>query len=84
MDTNEGKAMNITQARKKILDMLVESDGTIMGARLGGVGRVSASKMQALGLVRWESPQPSDPNRDDLSAWKLHITDAGRAALSES
>jgi len=74
--------VNITQARRKLLETIAESGGTIMGARIGGAGRASASKMQAAGLVRWESPPSGDPNRDDLSAWKLHITDFGRTALA--
>lgn len=75
--------MNITQARRKLLEFLVENGGTIMGSRLGGVGRSNASKMQAGGLVKWESPLCVS-DRNDLGTWTLHITETGRAALAET
>ena len=72
--------MNMTQARRKILQALLDADGTIMGAALGGPGKVNASKMQRAGLVEWESPKERTGN-SDLRDWKLHLTDKGRKVL---
>jgi hypothetical protein len=74
--------VNITQARRKILISLVDAGGTIQGAKLGSIGRASASIMQGAGLVEWEQPVSARGQRD-LGLWLLHITNAGRAATVE-
>jgi hypothetical protein len=81
-DAQTAKPSGISPARRKFLCLLVERGGVIMGAALSGVSRSAVRKMQRDGLVRLEPPPVwGDPNSEDLSAWKIYITEAGRSAL---
>lgn len=72
--------MTISKPRRDLLDALVTYGGTLKATQLTVPDRRLATRMQSDGLVQWRAP--AIQSRHTCIGQTLHITDAGRAALS--